>query len=57
MSTEGNNWVPEDGQDNINQVSAMFILDHALGTVTHVGEVVLAVPTHLDMYYINYCML
>ena len=31
VSTEGNNWVPEEHQDNVNQVSAMFVVDPLWG--------------------------
>ena len=47
VSTEENNWAPEDLQNTLNEVSAMFVVDYALGTVTLVGEVVHAVPMHL----------
>ena len=51
------NWGPEDRRDNLNQGSAMFVVYYALGTVTLVEKVVYAVPTHIVMYCINYCML
>ena len=49
---EGNNWAPEDHPDNLNEVSAMFVVDCALGTVTLV-VVIHAVPTHLEIIIIS----